>query len=160
MATGPAFETYKELLLFLGTAGVIVPLFARLQMSPVFGFLATGVILGPFVLGALAAEVPWLDSFAISNVEQIAHLSEFGIAFLLFMLRPLPYAIPAQQTDRFSRSGKLPLPIQLRAGRLPEPISTRAHHGHRQREYQVHCGRDHAREGIPSPQVSDEGSTH
>ena len=86
MATGPAFETYKELLLFLGTAGVIVPLFARLQMSPVFGFLATGVILGPFVLGALAAEVPWLASFAISNVEQIAHLSEFGIAFLLFMI--------------------------------------------------------------------------
>ena len=86
MTTGPAFETYKELLLFLGTAGVIVPLFARLQMSPVFGFLATGVILGPFVLGALAAEVPWLASFAISNVEQIAHLSEFGIAFLLFMI--------------------------------------------------------------------------
>jgi K+:H+ antiporter len=83
MATGPAFETYKELLLFLGTAGVIVPLFARLQMSPVFGFLATGVILGPFILRALAAEVA---SFAISNVEQIAHLSEFGIAFLLFMI--------------------------------------------------------------------------
>ena len=37
--TTPGPENYKELLLFLATAGVIVPLFGRLKLSPVFGFL-------------------------------------------------------------------------------------------------------------------------
>ena len=55
MTPGP--ENYKELLLFLATAGVIVPLFGRLKLSPVFGFLAAGVVLGPFALGALAKTV-------------------------------------------------------------------------------------------------------
>jgi monovalent cation:H+ antiporter-2, CPA2 family len=84
MTTGP--ETYKELLLFLGTAGVIVPLFGRLKVSPVFGFLAAGVALGPFGLGALAPEIPWISFVAITKIGQIAHLAEFGVAFLLFMI--------------------------------------------------------------------------
>ena len=37
MTPGP--ENYKELLLFLAKAGVIVPLFRRLKLSPVFEFL-------------------------------------------------------------------------------------------------------------------------
>jgi hypothetical protein len=55
--TTPGPENYKELLLFLATAGVIVPLFGRLKVSPVFGFLAAGIVLGPFGLGALAKDV-------------------------------------------------------------------------------------------------------
>jgi len=86
MATASAPETYKELLLFLGTAGVIVPLFTRLHVSPVLGFLAAGIALGPFGLGALARHEPWLSAISITNVEQIAHLAEFGVAFLLFMI--------------------------------------------------------------------------
>jgi monovalent cation:H+ antiporter-2, CPA2 family len=84
--TTPGPEHYKELLLFLGTAGVIVPLFGRLRLSPVFGFLAAGVVLGPFGLGALAKDVPWLSAISITDVGQIAHLAEFGVAFLLFMI--------------------------------------------------------------------------
>ena len=84
MASGP--ETYKELLLFLGTAGIIVPLFGRLRVSPVLGFLAAGVVLGPFGLGALAREVRWISAVAITDVAQIARLAEFGVAFLLFMI--------------------------------------------------------------------------
>ena len=37
-----AFSDYKNALLFLVTAGVIVPLFRRLKVSPVIGFLAAG----------------------------------------------------------------------------------------------------------------------
>jgi CPA2 family monovalent cation:H+ antiporter-2 len=37
MTPGP--ENYKELLLFLATASVIVPLFRRLKLSSVFEFL-------------------------------------------------------------------------------------------------------------------------
>jgi monovalent cation:H+ antiporter-2, CPA2 family len=84
--TTPGPENYKELLLFLATAGVIVPLFGRFKLSPVFGFLAAGVVLGPFGLGALAKDVPWLAAVSITDVGQIAYLAEFGVAFLLFMI--------------------------------------------------------------------------
>jgi len=84
MTPGP--ENYKELLLFLATAGVIVPLFGRLKLSPIFGFLAAGIVLGPFGLGALAKDVSWLSAVSITDVGQIAPIAEFGVAFLLFMI--------------------------------------------------------------------------
>jgi CPA2 family monovalent cation:H+ antiporter-2 len=86
MAMGPGFETYKELLLFLGTAGVIVPLFGRWRVSPVFGFLAAGAALGPFGLGALARQFPSISFISITDVAHIRPLAEFGVAFLLFMI--------------------------------------------------------------------------
>ena len=86
MAGAEGITVYKDLLLFLGTAGVIVPLFIRWRMSPVLGFLAAGLALGPFGLGALATEVPWLSAVSISDAEQISGPAEFGVAFLLFMM--------------------------------------------------------------------------
>jgi len=86
LMTTPGPENYKELLLFLATAGVIVPLFGRLKLSPVFGFLAAGIVLGPFGLGALAKHVSWLSAVSITDVGQIAPIAEFGVAFLLFMI--------------------------------------------------------------------------
>lgn len=77
---------YKEALLFLATAGVVVPLFRRLKISPVLGFLAAGVIIGPFGLGRLAKQYPLLGSLSFGNIEEIAPLAEFGIVFLLFMI--------------------------------------------------------------------------
>jgi CPA2 family monovalent cation:H+ antiporter-2 len=79
-------EQYKETLIFLATAGVIVPLFRRLKFSPVLGFLGAGVLLGPYGLGALARQIGWLGPFALDDVEQIAPVAEFGIVFLLFMI--------------------------------------------------------------------------
>lgn len=86
MLTSPGPENYKELLLFLATAGVIVPLFGRLKVSPVFGFLAAGIVLGPFGLGALTKDLPWLSAVSITDVRQITDIAEFGVAFLLFMI--------------------------------------------------------------------------
>ena len=45
---GPAVPAggYKDLVLFLAMAGVVVPLFKRLRISPVLGFLGAGVVLG------------------------------------------------------------------------------------------------------------------
>ena len=49
-------SVYKETLLFLVTAGVVAPLFFRLRISPVLGYLLAGVALGPYGLGRDRAE--------------------------------------------------------------------------------------------------------
>jgi monovalent cation:H+ antiporter-2, CPA2 family len=86
MATPIAPDSYKEVILFLATAGVVVPLFHRLRVSPVLGFLGAGALLGPFGLGRLAESAPWLSWVTIGNRAEMAHLAEFGVVFLLFMI--------------------------------------------------------------------------
>jgi CPA2 family monovalent cation:H+ antiporter-2 len=88
-----AFADYKNALLFLVTAGVIVPLFRRLKVSPVIGFLAAGVALGPFGLGRLAQdgewlarERHWLAYVTIADANEIGEVGELGVVFLLFMI--------------------------------------------------------------------------
>lgn len=85
MAGGHGGE-YKDLVVFLAAAGVVVPLFNRLKISPVLGFLAAGVLLGPQGLARLADTIPWLSWLTISDAAQIRSLSELGVAFLLFMI--------------------------------------------------------------------------
>jgi CPA2 family monovalent cation:H+ antiporter-2 len=77
---------YKDLVVFLAAAGVMVPLVNRLKISPVLGFLAAGVVLGPDGLARFAHALPFLSYFTISDPGQLAQLSELGVAFLLFMI--------------------------------------------------------------------------
>jgi len=77
---------YKDVVLFLATAGVVVPLFRRWKISPILGFLGAGVLLGPYGLGSLTGSIPWLAAVTIDNPEDIAQLAEFGVVFLLFMI--------------------------------------------------------------------------
>ncbi|WP_029908983.1 cation:proton antiporter [Caulobacter sp. UNC358MFTsu5.1] len=77
---------YKDLVLFLATAGIVAPLFKRLKLNPILGFLIAGVILGPFGLGALSHSFPWLDYVTVDNPQEIGQLAEFGVVFLLFMI--------------------------------------------------------------------------
>jgi CPA2 family monovalent cation:H+ antiporter-2 len=77
---------YKDVVLFLATAGVVVPLFRRWRISPILGFLGAGVLLGPYGLGALADSVPWLAAVTIESPRDVAQLAEFGVVFLLFMI--------------------------------------------------------------------------
>lgn len=79
-------EQLKETLIFLTTAGVVVPLFRRLKISPILGFLAAGVLLGPYGLGTLAKHIGWLSPFVLGDVADIAPVAEFGVVFLLFMI--------------------------------------------------------------------------
>lgn len=81
-----AGDSYKEVILFLATAGVVVPLFHRLRISPVLGFIGAGALLGPFGLGRLTGDLPWLSYVTIANKAEFAHLAEFGVIFLLFMI--------------------------------------------------------------------------
>ncbi len=85
-AHGVAPGDYKDLVLFLATAGIVAPLFQRFKISPILGFLAAGVALGPYGLGALADTAPWLATFTMSNPEEVRQLAEFGVVFLLFTI--------------------------------------------------------------------------
>ncbi|GAA0639503.1 cation:proton antiporter [Brevundimonas lenta] len=86
MTTHGGGGEYKDLVVFLAAAGVVVPLFNRLKISPVLGFLAAGVLLGPDGLARWADSMPWLSYLTISDASQIRSLSELGVAFLLFMI--------------------------------------------------------------------------
>lgn len=76
----------KDALVILGAAGVVIPAFARLKISPVIGFIIVGMFVGPFGLGAIAAEHPWLYSLTITDPEGIEPFAEFGIILLLFAI--------------------------------------------------------------------------
>ncbi len=76
----------RELLLFLAIAGVLIPLLQRLRISQVLGFLAAGALLGPFGLGRLASEQPWLAWITIPRLDGVQVLAELGIVFLLFRI--------------------------------------------------------------------------
>lgn len=86
MAAGHGGGEYKDLVVFLAAAGVVVPLFNRLKISPILGFLAAGVLLGPDGLARFAEAAPWLGWLTISDAGQLRALSELGVAFLLFMI--------------------------------------------------------------------------
>ena len=85
---GPAVHAggYKDLVLFLAMAGVVVPLFKRLKISPVLGFLGAGVALGPFGLGRFTSALPWLTAVTVTDPGEMDQLAEFGVVFLLFMI--------------------------------------------------------------------------
>ncbi|MDB5559787.1 MAG: kefB [Enterovirga sp.] len=78
--------SYKEIILFLATAGVVVPLATRLRISPVLGFIGAGALLGPYGLGRLTGDLPWLSWITIPNRAAVSHLAEFGVVFLLFTI--------------------------------------------------------------------------
>lgn len=77
---------YKDALLVLGTAGVVVPVMHRFRISPVLGFLIAGAILSPKGLGALATAAPAVEWFTITSPERVSVLAELGVVFLLFLI--------------------------------------------------------------------------
>lgn len=67
-------EYLLDILVFLIAAVVVVPLFQRLRSSPILGYLAAGIIIGPY-------------GFSIVQDSDATHtLAEFGVVFLLFMI--------------------------------------------------------------------------
>ena len=75
-----------DALVILGAAGIVIPLFARFRITPVIGFILVGVLVGPFGLGAISAQFPWLSYVTISDPGRLAPFAEFGIILLLFSI--------------------------------------------------------------------------
>jgi glutathione-regulated potassium-efflux system ancillary protein KefC len=61
-------------LVYLAAAVVAVPLSKRLGMGTVLGYLAAGILIGPYGLKLIA------------NVEDALHFAEFGVVLLLFLI--------------------------------------------------------------------------
>ena len=57
----------KDVLVFLAAAGIIVPLFHRARIGAVLGFLLVGVLVGPYGLGRLTGDFPWLRYLTIED---------------------------------------------------------------------------------------------
>jgi CPA2 family monovalent cation:H+ antiporter-2 len=79
-----ATSGFSDALVILGAAGIVIPAFARLKISPIIGFILVGIVAGPYVLGGLAQEHRWLHVLSISDPERIEPFAEFGIILLLF----------------------------------------------------------------------------
>ena len=86
---------YSEVLLLLGGAVVAAPLFKRIGLGTILGYLAAGIAIGP------AARL-------ITGGEEILHVAELGIVFLLFIigleLKPSRLWAPAPRDFR-ARAG-------------------------------------------------------
>lgn len=77
---------FKEILIVLGAVSVVIPLFHRLRISPVLGFMLIGILLGPGVVGAWLREVPGMQWASLSDSARIETIAEFGVVFLMFMI--------------------------------------------------------------------------
>ena len=76
----------SDALVILGAAGIVIPVFARFRITPIIGFLMVGLAVGPFGLGRMVFEHPWLAHFTITDPEGLAPFAEFGIILLLFTI--------------------------------------------------------------------------
>ncbi len=76
----------SDALVILGAAGIVIPVFTRFRITPVIGFILIGIAVGPFGLGKLVAEYPWLRHITISDPEGLGPFADFGIILLLFSI--------------------------------------------------------------------------
>ncbi|BBK45091.1 potassium transporter TrkA [Allostella vacuolata] len=83
---GHGIPYLREVLVFLAAAGIVVPVFHRLRISPVLGFLLVGVAIGPHGLGGLVGEVPWVRNLVIVELDGVRSIAELGVVFLLFTI--------------------------------------------------------------------------
>lgn len=74
MASEHEAPLYVEALVLLGAAVVAVPLFRRLGLGSILGYLAAGLTVGPFGLGLYA------------DAQGAMHIAELGVVLFLFII--------------------------------------------------------------------------
>ena len=77
---------FSDALVILGAAGIVIPAFARIRISPIIGFILIGMLVGPNGLGALTGRFPGLHYVTITNAHAIEPFAELGIVLLLFSI--------------------------------------------------------------------------
>ena len=76
----------REAVVFFATAGVIIPVFHRLRINPMLGYLLAGIAIGPFGLGRLIPDLPILREVVIRDIDGVRDIAELGVVFLMFMV--------------------------------------------------------------------------
>lgn len=76
----------SDALVILGSAGIVIPVFARFRITPIIGFILIGVLVGPFGLGAMVGQYEWLYWITISDPDRLTPFADFGIILLLFAI--------------------------------------------------------------------------
>jgi monovalent cation:proton antiporter-2 (CPA2) family protein len=74
MAESEQQTLYIEALIFLGAAVLAVPLFRKLRLGSILGYLAAGLLIGPFGLGLF------------SDADSVMHVAELGVVLFLFVI--------------------------------------------------------------------------
>ncbi|NPC82685.1 potassium transporter, partial [Pyxidicoccus fallax] len=74
MSASPQAPVYVQALIFLGAAVVAVPLFRKLRLGSILGYLAAGLVIGPFGLGLFTDSASTL------------HIAELGVVLFLFII--------------------------------------------------------------------------
>lgn len=74
MAAAGGSEFLVQAATYLGATAVAVPIFKKLKLGTILGFLAAGVLLGPSALGLLQAE------------EGVFQIAELGVVLFLFVI--------------------------------------------------------------------------
>ncbi|CAD7053270.1 potassium transporter TrkA [Pseudorhizobium endolithicum] len=64
---------FSQMLVLLGGAVIAAPIFRKLGLGTILGYLAAGVVIGPIM-------------HRITEAEEVLHVAEFGIVFLLFVI--------------------------------------------------------------------------
>lgn len=101
---GPALSVLPQLLILLAFSVLVVTLFRRLRLPPIVGYLAVGMLLGPYALD--------LASGGIAPI-----LAEYGVVFLVFTLG-LEFSLPRMVAMRREALGIGGAQVILTAGAI------------------------------------------
>jgi CPA2 family monovalent cation:H+ antiporter-2 len=84
---GSMQNSLHTVLVLLAAAVIVVVVFRKLKLPPLLGYLIVGTAVGPHALG-------W-----VQESEQVHHLAEIGVVFLMFSIG-LEFSLPKLQTMR------------------------------------------------------------
>lgn len=66
---------FLQAIIYLAAAVICVPIAKKIGLSSILGYLFSGIIIGPFVLGFIGSEG-----------EDLMHFAEFGVVMMLFLI--------------------------------------------------------------------------
>ena len=70
------FALVKDLAIIMITAGAVTFVFRNLRLSPLFGYLVAGLLIGPYTF----------SNAPVENIEEVRLIADLGLILLLFGL--------------------------------------------------------------------------